>query len=369
MQFSKFAILLASASTAIAAPLDLEAGTGNALVGSNALVARQTGAITFNLGIIPGLTGLLGSLLNTLNLGTTVSNLVAILGQVPNGISAAQAQLLAQAQSVLTGLGRQLTAAESALLAQINTALALIGTVPGTLQGTAGATLGQLTSIVGTLPATLQTAITNAIAQVGGVPRINADGSYSIVVTLAFATPQPITPDPSGARNVGNGAGKQFITGACRSTADCAQPACCAGIAGDSSIGICSGLAVGNVAGKTGCGFGDNGSATAPAAAAAAAAASPPPSVAAPIAAPAAGNRTTGGGAAAAPGTCRVDSAKSGSQNVGKGNKSQFITGQCLSKADCASNCCVGQASGAGECRAELVATQAGLSCDFACTA
>ncbi|KAI6378402.1 hypothetical protein MCOR25_002269 [Pyricularia grisea] len=185
-------------------------------------------------------------------------------------------------------------------------------------------------------------------------------------VTLAVATPQPITPDPSGAKNVGNGAGKQFITGACKSTADCAQPACCAGIAGDSSIGICSGLAVGNVAGKTGCGFGDGGAGAAPAAAAAA---TSPARVAAPAATPAAGNRTTGGAAAAAPGTCRVDSAKSGSQNVGKGNKSQFITGQCLSKADCASNCCVGQASGAGECRAELVATQAGLSCNFACTA
>ncbi|KAI6263090.1 hypothetical protein MCOR19_000730 [Pyricularia oryzae] len=183
-------------------------------------------------------------------------------------------------------------------------------------------------------------------------------------VALAVATPQPITPDPSGAKNVGNGAGKQFITGACRSTADCAQPACCAGIAGDSSIGICSGLAVGNAAGKTGCGFGDGGARAAPAPAAAA-----PPPVAAPVAAPAAGNMSTGGAAAVASGTCPVDSAKSGSQNVGKGNKSQFITGQCLSKADCASNCCVGQASGAGECRAELVATQAGLSCDFACTA
>ncbi|TLD31392.1 hypothetical protein PspLS_01930 [Pyricularia sp. CBS 133598] len=193
-------------------------------------------------------------------------------------------------------------------------------------------------------------------------------------VTLAVATPQPITPDPSGAKNVGNGAGKQFITGACRSTADCAQPACCAGIAGDSSTGICSGLAVGNVAGKTGCGFGDGGARAAPAAVpatapAAAPASPPPPPVAAPVAAPAAGNASTEGARTAAPGTCSVDSAKSGSQNVGKGNKSQFITGQCLSKADCASNCCVGQASGAGECRAELVATQAGLSCDFTCTA
>jgi hypothetical protein len=49
--------------------------------------------------------------------------------------------------------------------------------------------------------------------------------------------------------NVGNASGKQFITGRCLSNADCGS-GCCA-----KPCGICSGPAVGAVAGKTGCGF------------------------------------------------------------------------------------------------------------------
>lgn len=67
--------------------------------------------------------------------------------------------------------------------------------------------------------------------------------------------------DPAGVKNVGNGQGKQFITGACLSNADCAS-GCCAGL-GDGAV--CSGPAVGNAAGKRGCGFpnvGGNGAAT-----------------------------------------------------------------------------------------------------------
>ena len=56
--------------------------------------------------------------------------------------------------------------------------------------------------------------------------------------------------DPAGAKNVGNGAGKQFIGGQCLSTKDCAS-GCCA-----KPCGICSGPGAQFQAGKLGCGFG-----------------------------------------------------------------------------------------------------------------
>jgi hypothetical protein len=56
--------------------------------------------------------------------------------------------------------------------------------------------------------------------------------------------------DPAGAKNVGNGAAKQFIGGQCLDTADCAS-GCCA-----KPCGICSGTGAQFQAGKQGCGFG-----------------------------------------------------------------------------------------------------------------
>lgn len=61
----------------------------------------------------------------------------------------------------------------------------------------------------------------------------------------------PLSPDPAGAQNVGNGAGKQFITGQCLSNADCAS-GCCAKLG---AIGICSGPGAADQQGKQGCGF------------------------------------------------------------------------------------------------------------------
>lgn len=52
-------------------------------------------------------------------------------------------------------------------------------------------------------------------------------------------------PDAAGDENVGNGEGKQFITGKCDSDADC-ESTCCAS-------GLCSAVAV--AAAKGGCGF------------------------------------------------------------------------------------------------------------------
>ncbi|OHE92602.1 biotrophy-associated secreted protein 2 [Colletotrichum orchidophilum] len=155
----------------------------------------------------------------------------------------------------------------------------------------------------------------------------------------ALAIPNPLTPDPSGAKNVGNGKGVQFIGGACLSSKDCAST-CCATLNG---AGICSGLGAQFQAGKQGCGFGDGGAAGA-----------------APAASQGAGQATPSMEAAAGSGS----NAGSGtSSNVGAGNGQQFITGQCLSDADCASGCCNGPK---GACAARAVATENGKAgCGF----
>ncbi|CAK7203577.1 hypothetical protein SEUCBS139899_006312 [Sporothrix eucalyptigena] len=170
---------------------------------------------------------------------------------------------------------------------------------------------------------------------------------------IAMAIPGPITPDPNGAKNVGNGQGLQFITGGCLSTADCSQAvvqSCCAFIAGGASTGICSGIDVGNVNGKAGCGFGDGGSATTTASTSTASVA------------------TTSSSTDATSDQCTVDTSLAGSQSVGLGNAQQFITGQCFSAADCASGCCVEQTSGPALCKAQIVTEEAGLTCDFSCS-
>jgi hypothetical protein len=55
--------------------------------------------------------------------------------------------------------------------------------------------------------------------------------------------------DAAGVNSVGNGRGGQFITGRCLSNADCGSGSCAG------PCGVCSGPAVCNAAGKTGCGF------------------------------------------------------------------------------------------------------------------
>lgn len=133
-------------------------------------------------------------------------------------------------------------------------------------------------------------------------------------LTMALPNPAPLAADPSGDKNLGNGQGQQFITGGCLSDADC-QTACCATFSGG---GICSAVAVQFDQGKQGCGFGGAGAG--------------------------AGDAAPSDGTTADPaaGSGAVDSSAPGSQNVGLGNGQQFITGQCLSDADCASGCCAG---------------------------
>ncbi|KAF4925432.1 hypothetical protein CGCVW01_v003548 [Colletotrichum viniferum] len=169
---------------------------------------------------------------------------------------------------------------------------------------------------------------------------------FSVAAALfaasVLAAPSPLSPDPAGAKNVGNGQGAQFIGGACLSSKDCAST-CCATLNG---AGICSGLGAQFQAGKTGCGFGDGGAGAGSGTGAEAAAPSAPAQ-----AAPAAGG----------------DTGAAGSQNVGKGNGQQFITGQCLSDADCASGCCAGPK---GACSARAVAEEQGKTgCGFTAAA
>ncbi|EUC45945.1 hypothetical protein COCMIDRAFT_94092 [Bipolaris oryzae ATCC 44560] len=56
-----------------------------------------------------------------------------------------------------------------------------------------------------------------------------------------------------------------------------------------------------------------------------------------------------------------------GAKNVGQGNGAQFITGGCVSDADCSSACCAQVAStGAGVCSAEVASQQNGKTgCGF----
>jgi len=145
--------------------------------------------------------------------------------------------------------------------------------------------------------------------------------------------------DPNGAKNVGNGKGAQFITGQCLSDADCGS-GCCA-----KPTGICSGPGASTQQGKTGCGFVGGSSS---------------PASAAPQASPAVDERAVAA-ATASKGGPAFD--PSGAKNVGNGKGTQFIGGQCLSTADCASGCCAGPS---GICSGVGAQTQAGKTgCGF----
>jgi hypothetical protein len=157
--------------------------------------------------------------------------------------------------------------------------------------------------------------------------------------TAASTTPAHGGPafDPAGEKNVGNGVGAQFIGGQCLSTADCAS-GCCAG-----PSGICSGPGASTQNGKTGCGF--------PSSAAAVVASTSSASAAADTAA---STTPANGGPAFDP---------AGEKNVGNGVGAQFIGGQCLSTADCASGCCAGPS---GICSGPDASTQNGKTgCGF----
>jgi hypothetical protein len=150
---------------------------------------------------------------------------------------------------------------------------------------------------------------------------------------------------------VGKGTKSQFITGQCLSKADCASNCCVAQAGG---VAQCKAEILTGQQGLScdfRCGAGASPAASRPAAS--------QPAPAAPAQPP----------ANAGSGSCAVNTALAGSQNVGKKAASQFITGQCTSRADCASNCCVAQAGGVARCKAELLTNQQGLDCNFTCAA
>ncbi|KAK5636766.1 hypothetical protein RRF57_012478 [Xylaria bambusicola] len=168
------------------------------------------------------------------------------------------------------------------------------------------------------------------------------------MTVTAIPAPAPALPDPAGDANVGNQNQGQFIGGQCINSLDCAST-CCATFG---SIGLCSGVGAQFQAGKTGCGFGDGGAAATPA--------TPDNSTGSDNsgtdnAGNTGNNGNSGNSGNASSGTVTVDPNAAGSQNVGLGNGSQFITGQCLSDADCASGCCATD----GKCAARAVVESA----------
>ncbi|TVY52400.1 hypothetical protein LCER1_G006853 [Lachnellula cervina] len=170
----------------------------------------------------------------------------------------------------------------------------------------------------------------------------NQQSSHTVALLVSAVPPF----DPSGAKNVGNNAGTQFIGGQCLSNADC-NSACCA-----SPTGICSGVGAQTQNGKTGCGFSSSNSTSA----STPASSSPASNVAA--AAVASGSAVAGTNAAGGP---AFD--PSGVKNVGNAAGAQFIGGQCLSGADCGSTCCAGPS---GICSGLGAQTQAGKTgCGF----
>ncbi|KAH8883575.1 hypothetical protein GQ53DRAFT_425617 [Thozetella sp. PMI_491] len=186
----------------------------------------------------------------------------------------------------------------------------------------------------------------------GGVAAVPAPPAAS----LAGNT---IDTSAAGAQNVGNGKGQQFITGQCFSNADCASTCC----ANKNGAGVCSGVDVANVDGKSGCGFVAQGGV-------AAVPAELPATTPATTPATNTGNMNTNVGTGSSSGakpvvTSPINTSAAGAQNVGTGKGQQFITGQCLSDADCASTCCATKGA-AGVCSAVAVSTVDGKTgCGF----
>ena len=176
--------------------------------------------------------------------------------------------------------------------------------------------------------------------------------SFATTAALLFATTILAVPpfDPAGTKNVGNGAGGQFIGGQCLSNADCGS-GCCA-----NPTGICSGPGASTQNGKTGCGFGGG--------AAPAVANNANANTQNNAAAPATG--TTGTAAAGAPANGGPAFDPSGAKNVGKGSGGHFMGGHWLSVADCGSGCCAGPS---GICSGPGAQTQNGKTgCGFVST-
>ncbi|KAI1273021.1 hypothetical protein F5Y07DRAFT_277907 [Xylaria sp. FL0933] len=177
--------------------------------------------------------------------------------------------------------------------------------------------------------------------------------AFTLTVT-AIPAPAPALPDPAGDANVGNQNHGQFIGGQCINSLDCAAGTACCATFGD--IGLCSGLAADFQAGKTGCGFGDgDANTTTPDTTTGGDASTGSDTTTGNAGTGDASGSGSSGSSGSASGTVTVDPNTAGAANVGKGDGSQFITGQCLSDADCASTCCATD----GKCAARAVVESA----------
>jgi hypothetical protein len=151
------------------------------------------------------------------------------------------------------------------------------------------------------------------------------------------ASPAAANADSSStsSKGPGNKAGQQFITGACTSDADCASGCC----------GFKSGLCAGAIIAQErdgGCGFGD---------------AQPNDNAAQAL-------RGQGSTPTTMMTAVVASAAQGQSTNTGAGNGAgkQFITGPCLSDADCADGCCGFKS---GKCAGPIVAQERDGGCGF----
>lgn len=189
-------------------------------------------------------------------------------------------------------------------------------------------------------------------------PNDNAARTFlgqAAATSSAAATPTNTAAATGGSTSSSGGTGTQFITGPCTSDADCASGCC------GFNSGKCAGAIVAQER-DGGCGFGDaqpNDNAaqslrgeqpTTPATSSAASAATGSTS------------STSGSSSNTSASDGAIDSSIPGSQNVGLGNGSQFITGQCFSDADCASGCC---GFNTGKCAGAVIAQTRDGGCGF----
>ncbi|EXJ76945.1 hypothetical protein A1O3_10102 [Capronia epimyces CBS 606.96] len=200
----------------------------------------------------------------------------------------------------------------------------------------------------------------SAGANAASAPAGNANTAGTTPTRSASTT---VNSNLAGSANVGNGAGKQFITGQCLSDADCASGCC----------GFNTGLCAGAVIAQTrdgGCGFGnaqpnDNAAKTLTGGGGGATTSAGTGTVTGSGSGSGSGNGS--GSAAPSPSTTKsssgaVDSSLAGAANVGNGAGKQFITGQCFSDADCASGCC---GFNSGKCAGAIIAQTRDGGCGF----
>lgn len=158
----------------------------------------------------------------------------------------------------------------------------------------------------------------------------------------------------SSAGTSSNGAGTQFITGACSSDADCASGCC------GFNSGKCAGAIVAQER-DGGCGFGDS-SPNDDAAVALGFTGSAPTGSSSGSTSGSTSGMTGASSDTSSPGGSSSSSSTSSTSGAGNGNGAQFITGPCDSDADCASGCC---GFNSGKCAGAVIAQERDGGCGF----